>query len=55
MKYEPNAYLNTVQSSAPHKIDCFTIALGEQTGTTFPIDIYDKTVMLFMVQVQVAV
>ena len=44
MKHEPNAYLNIVQSSAPHEIDCFTIALGEQTGMTFPIDIHNKTV-----------
>ena len=28
----------------PHKIDYFTIALGEQTGTIFPIDIHNKTV-----------
>ena len=26
-----------VQSSAPRQIDCFTIALGKKTGTTFPI------------------
>ena len=27
----------TVQTSAPRQIDCFTIALGKKTGTTFPI------------------
>ena len=26
-----------VQTSAPRQIDCFTIALGKKTGTTFPI------------------
>ena len=26
-----------MQASAPRQIDCFTIALGEKTGTTFPI------------------
>ena len=27
----------TVQNSAPRQIDCFTIALGKKSGTTFPI------------------
>ena len=44
MKYEPNAYLSTVQSSTPREIDCFTIALGQKTGTTFPIDIHNQNV-----------
>ena len=26
-----------MQTSAPRQIDCFTIALGKKTGTTFPI------------------
>ena len=26
-----------LQTSAPRQIDCFTIALGKKTGTTFPI------------------
>ena len=36
-QYDPDAYYNTVQTSAPRQIDCFTIALGKKTGTTFPI------------------
>ena len=36
-QYNPDAYYSTVQSSAPRQIDCFTIALGKKTGTTFPI------------------
>ena len=44
MKYEPNAYLSTVQSSTPREIDCFTIALGQKIGTTFPIDIHNQKV-----------
>ena len=42
MKYEPNAYLRTVQSSTSGEIDCSTIALGQKTGTIFPIDIHNK-------------
>ena len=44
MKCEPNAYLGTVQNSTPREIDCFTIALGQNTGTTFPIDIHNQKV-----------
>ena len=44
MKYEPNAYLSTVQSSTPREIDCFTITLGQKTGTTFPIDVHNRKV-----------
>ena len=44
MKYEPNAYLSTVQSSTPREIDCFTIELGKKTGTTFLIDIHNQKV-----------
>ena len=44
MKYEPNACLSTLQSSTPREIDCFTIALGQKTGTTFPIDIHNQKV-----------
>ena len=29
---------------APREIDCFTIAFGKKTGTTFPVDIHDKQV-----------
>ena len=36
-QYNPDAYYSTVQTSAPRQIDCFTIALGKKTGTTFPI------------------
>ena len=36
-QYNPDAYYNTVQTSAPRQIDCFTIALGKKTGTTFAI------------------
>ena len=38
--YPPNTtqqHFSTVQTSAPRQIDCFTIALGKKTGTTFPI------------------
>ena len=41
-RYEPDAYYNTVQSSAPRQIDWFTIALGKKTGTIFPIDIKNQ-------------
>ena len=44
MKYEPNAYLSIVQSSTSREIDCFTITLGQKTGTTFPIDIHNQKV-----------
>ena len=43
MKYEPNAYLSAVKSSTSREIDCFTIALGQKTGT-FPIDIHNQKV-----------
>ena len=33
----PDAYYSTVQTTAPRQIDCFTIALGKKTGTTFLI------------------
>ena len=36
-QYDPDAYYNTVQTSAPRQIDCFTKTLGKKTGTTFPI------------------
>ena len=36
-KYDPENYFSSVQTSAPRQIDCFTIALGKKTGTTFPI------------------
>ena len=29
---------------APREIDCFTIALGKKTGSTFPVDIHGKQV-----------
>ena len=41
-RYEPDAYYNTVHSSAPRQIDCFTIALDKKTGTTFPVDIKNQ-------------
>ena len=55
MKYEPNAYLSTVQSSTSREIECFTITLGQKTGTTFPMDIHNQKFTPFMIQVQVAV
>ena len=36
-QYDPENYFSTIQTSAPRQIDCFTIALGKKTGTTFPI------------------
>ena len=36
-QYNPDTYFSTVHTSAPRPIDCFTIALGKKTGTTFPI------------------
>ena len=54
-RYEADAYYNTVHSSAPRQIDCFTIVLSKRTGTTFPQDIKNIMFMLFMIQVQVAV
>ena len=30
-------HITTLRTSAPRQIDCFTIALGKKTGTTFPI------------------
>ena len=30
-------HTTTLQTSATRQIDCFTIALGKKTGTTFPI------------------
>ena len=44
MKYEPNAYLSTVQTSTPREIDNFTITLGQKTGTTFLTDIHNQKV-----------
>ena len=35
-------YFTTVQTSAPRQLDCFTIALGKKTGTTFPITFNNK-------------
>ena len=29
-------------TSAPRQLDCFTIALGKKTGTTFPITFDNK-------------
>ena len=43
-RYQPDAYLSTVQSSAPREIDCFTIALEKKTGTTFPVNINNQIV-----------
>ena len=34
-KYEPNAYLTTVQSSTSREIDCFTITLGQKQVQPF--------------------
>ena len=41
-RYDPDANCSTVQTSAPRQMDCFTIALGKATGTTFPIDLGNK-------------
>ena len=43
-KYESDAYYTTTLKSTPRKIDCFTIALGKKTGTTFPVDIHNQKV-----------
>ena len=31
-----------IHTSAPRQLDCFTIALGKKTGTTFPITFNNK-------------
>ena len=55
-QHNPDAYYSTVQTSAPRQIDCFTIALGKKTGTTFlSHSTITKTKMLFMIQVLVQV
>ena len=36
--------MNPMHTSAPREIDCFIIALGQKTGTTFPIDIHNQKV-----------
>ena len=33
---------SSIQTSAPRQLDCFTIALGKKTGTTFPITFDNK-------------
>ena len=43
-KYKTDAYYATIQNSAPREIDCFTLALGKKTGTTFPVDIHNQQV-----------
>ena len=42
MQYVPENYFTTIQTSAPRQLDCFTIALGKKTGTTFPITFNNK-------------
>ena len=32
----------SIHQNAPRQLDCFTIALGKKTGTTFPITFYNK-------------
>ena len=33
---------SSIITSAPRQLDCFTIALGKKTGTTFPITFDNK-------------
>ena len=33
---------SSIHTSAPRQLDCFTIALGKKTGTTFPITFNNK-------------
>ena len=41
-KYAPEDYFSSVITSAPRQLDCFAIALGKKTGTTFPITFDNK-------------
>ena len=41
-KYAPEKYFSSIITSAPRQLDCFTIALGKKTGTTFPITFDNK-------------
>ena len=41
-QYAPENYFTTIHTSAPRQLDCFTIALGKKTGTTFPITFNNK-------------
>ena len=41
-KYAPEKYFSSIVTSAPRQLDCFTIALGKKTGTTFPITFHNK-------------
>ena len=41
-QYAPENYFTTVHTSALRQLDCFTIALGKKTGTTFPITFNSK-------------
>ena len=40
--YAPEKYFSSILTSAPRQLDCFTIALGKKTGTTFPITFDNK-------------
>ena len=41
-QYAPEKYFSSIHTSAPRQLDCFTIALGKKTGTTFPITFDNK-------------
>ena len=41
-KYAPEKYFSSIITSASRQLDCFTIALGKKTGTTFPITFDNK-------------
>ena len=40
--YGPEIFFSSIHTSAPRQLDCFTIALGKKTGTTFPITFDNK-------------
>ena len=41
-QYAPETYFSSIHTSAPRQLNCFTIALGKKTGTTFPIAFNNK-------------
>ena len=41
-QYAPEKYFSCIHTSAPRQLDCFTIALGKKTGTTFPVTFDNK-------------
>ena len=41
-QYAPEKYFSSIHTSAPRQLDCFTIALGKKTDTSFPITFDNK-------------